>query len=488
MPAKVGAPKGNLNALKNGRRSAQLRFVLGELPKPMVRVTRNVRQYRRHIETATSDVHGSISDTHAHFIDEAASCEQTIGVSRWLLVHNFSAFDATSQTVLSSTPLVIGSLSLQELPGASPNPSYVGTVDGATQISGGRIAHRQGTISAFENQVVYTFDTPIHAFGFDVNPHPNHIGQPINLATDSAGSTSFNLPASDVTGFRGFLFDAPFSAVTFSTPVAQLPWGADNLAAVTPPPNTIHIQHDGTISTLFFADPGIQYFSEILLADSSSLPNFDANFQLSKGLEISFSAPPGQIFVITPPEFPNTSNDEATFVIDVQSSNSLAAPVFNGTLDDIEFSDLSGAAATVGSFEYFQGNDSFVAVAHATLSGPISFTGVTASGTAPPENNLVLDDAPLLGVIRARAFGNIDSGTVSDPGQWVQLVPFGAYTWASSTDGFWNGDNWDFPSPPTGNLVDVTFGGKLLRGVCGIVMVQYAHGALNVGFFSSTGE
>ena len=81
----MGAPKGNLNRLTTGRHSRQLRIVLGELPKPMERVTRTIRKYRRHLETTVEDVHGEISDSHAHLIDEAATCEQTVGVSRWLL-------------------------------------------------------------------------------------------------------------------------------------------------------------------------------------------------------------------------------------------------------------------------------------------------------------------------------------------------------------------------------------------------------------------
>jgi len=89
--AKVGAPKGNLNAVKHGKRSAQLRFVIGELPKPMRRVTRYVREYRRHIEAATTEVHGTITDVHSHAIDEAVTCEQTIGVSRWLLRHKLDS-------------------------------------------------------------------------------------------------------------------------------------------------------------------------------------------------------------------------------------------------------------------------------------------------------------------------------------------------------------------------------------------------------------
>ena len=41
--AQAGAPKGNLNGVKHGKRSAQLRFIIGELSKPMRRVTRYVR-------------------------------------------------------------------------------------------------------------------------------------------------------------------------------------------------------------------------------------------------------------------------------------------------------------------------------------------------------------------------------------------------------------------------------------------------------------
>jgi len=89
--AKLGPPKGNLNALKHGRNSKQLRFVLGELPKPMRRVTRYVREYRRYLEAATVELRGDIGDSDAHAIDEASTCEQTIGVSRWLLREKLDA-------------------------------------------------------------------------------------------------------------------------------------------------------------------------------------------------------------------------------------------------------------------------------------------------------------------------------------------------------------------------------------------------------------
>ena len=61
------------------------RLVIGELPKPMLRVKRAARSYRRDLESACQDRHGEISVVHAHIIDAAVGNETHAAICRWLL-------------------------------------------------------------------------------------------------------------------------------------------------------------------------------------------------------------------------------------------------------------------------------------------------------------------------------------------------------------------------------------------------------------------
>ena len=77
------APKGNMNAAKNGAR--MVRLTLGELPKTMRRSTQNARKYRRMLEALVVEAKGEVNSVDAHHIDTAASCEMHCGVCRSLL-------------------------------------------------------------------------------------------------------------------------------------------------------------------------------------------------------------------------------------------------------------------------------------------------------------------------------------------------------------------------------------------------------------------
>ena len=61
------------------------RLIIGELPKPMLRVKRAARSYRRDLEGACQDRHGEISIVHAHIIDAAVGNETHAAICRWLL-------------------------------------------------------------------------------------------------------------------------------------------------------------------------------------------------------------------------------------------------------------------------------------------------------------------------------------------------------------------------------------------------------------------
>lgn len=75
---------GNMNALRNGSK-ASYRLILGDLPKPLERVKRNARQYRRDLEAAVQDRHGDIDIIRAHAIDAAVGAETHASICRWLL-------------------------------------------------------------------------------------------------------------------------------------------------------------------------------------------------------------------------------------------------------------------------------------------------------------------------------------------------------------------------------------------------------------------
>jgi hypothetical protein len=78
----MAAPKGNLNAARNGTR---LRLPIGELPVTMRRQTQAARKYRRQLEARVREEKGPISASDAHLINEAATAEIHASVCLWLL-------------------------------------------------------------------------------------------------------------------------------------------------------------------------------------------------------------------------------------------------------------------------------------------------------------------------------------------------------------------------------------------------------------------
>lgn len=85
------APKNNVNAARNGSsmreaaRQLARPLSIGEMPKPLARVTRDVRKYRRYLEDCVTREHGKIDDEQHHLIDEACACEVHAAVCRWLM-------------------------------------------------------------------------------------------------------------------------------------------------------------------------------------------------------------------------------------------------------------------------------------------------------------------------------------------------------------------------------------------------------------------
>lgn len=90
--------------------------------------------------------------------------------------------------------------------------------------------------------ITFTFDTPVIAFGFDINPRLQGVNDTFNVDTSIGGaSSSFAMPSSDITEFRGFLSDSPFTTFTISDSGSATDfYGIDNLVAYTavPEPST----------------------------------------------------------------------------------------------------------------------------------------------------------------------------------------------------------------------------------------------------------
>ncbi len=74
-----------MNHLKNGTRIRANRLVVGALPPELRSVQREGRAYRRALEGAVLDAHGSISVVHGHLIDSACAATVHAGICRWLM-------------------------------------------------------------------------------------------------------------------------------------------------------------------------------------------------------------------------------------------------------------------------------------------------------------------------------------------------------------------------------------------------------------------
>ena len=91
-----------------------------------------------------------------------------------------------------------------------------------------------------------TFNEPIYALGFEVNPwcnlnvcsQANSLGAPVSVAIDGVPVTTYNLPATDVTEFRGFISSVPFTTFTITTNAPNAWHGIDNVEAYSVPPDT----------------------------------------------------------------------------------------------------------------------------------------------------------------------------------------------------------------------------------------------------------
>ena len=90
--------------------------------------------------------------------------------------------------------------------------------------------------------VTFTFNTPVIAFGFDINPRSQGIDDLFSVDTSAGGASgSFSMPSSDITEFRGFVSDSVFTTFTLSDAGSATDfYGIDNLVAYSavPEPST----------------------------------------------------------------------------------------------------------------------------------------------------------------------------------------------------------------------------------------------------------
>ncbi len=208
------------------------------------------------------------------------------------------------------------------------------------------------------------------------------------------------------------------------------------MAAEARAANVYSVEWDGTLDNQF--DPGeagdSPYESLQTLGSTGGqgmlLPNLTVDFSADKTFQIILSGAGGQAIQVVPPSLPNTSNHEHQLVVSLSSFSTLNGLFISGTVDGFSFTGLQGTAPTLdfNQFQYasssFIGgtNPQFNAVVRLNLPGSISFTSLTLDFTAPASMNLALNDVTPIAQIYVRSQGNVDSGVLSDPGEWVSLV------------------------------------------------------------------
>jgi hypothetical protein len=86
--------------------------------------------------------------------------------------------------------------------------------------------------------VIFTFNTPVIAFGFDTNPRTQGVNDTLNVQAGDTDS-SFSMASTDTTEFRGFVRDSPFTTFALFGSADDF-YGIDNLVAYTavPEPST----------------------------------------------------------------------------------------------------------------------------------------------------------------------------------------------------------------------------------------------------------
>jgi hypothetical protein len=111
---------------------------------------------------------------------------------------------------------------------AFPNSNAVNTIDGT--------GYLRLNINEPADFVTFTFSSPITALGYEVNPRIEEVGVVFAFAVNGTAAGTYSLPATDITEFRGFVSDTPFTTFTITMSATASFQGIDNLEAFTSVP------------------------------------------------------------------------------------------------------------------------------------------------------------------------------------------------------------------------------------------------------------
>jgi hypothetical protein len=102
-------------------------------------------------------------------------------------------------------------------------------------------------------EVTFTFDNPVTSWGADVNPHPNSVGDVVQVVLDSVSyGNAYTLPGTDVTAFRGIISATPFTTIKLRAQNTYGYHGVDNFGAhLVPEPSTLVLAAVGLLGLAF---------------------------------------------------------------------------------------------------------------------------------------------------------------------------------------------------------------------------------------------
>jgi hypothetical protein len=150
-------------------------------------------------------------------------------------------FVRTGYTITTGAPAALG---------AFPATGGIFDVDGTPHLV-------SFVTSTSGHQVTFTFSSAIRTFGYDVNPRStpeasSSLGATINFAVNGTAAGSYNLPATDVTEFRGFFSDTPFTTFRMTTAASNGHHGIDNLEGFTTVPEPAETAAVGAVALVAF--------------------------------------------------------------------------------------------------------------------------------------------------------------------------------------------------------------------------------------------
>lgn len=158
------------------------------------------------------------------YVSEGAFDTAASGVGSQRFTEDLNSGSKSGSTIT----LPFGTISGSDI-ATFPNYNTTNTADGTGYL---RFAVKNN------NPITFTFDAPVIAFGFDTNPRSQGVNDSFNVDTSNGGaSSSFSMPSTDITEFRGFVSDSPFTTFTISDSGSATDiYGIDNLVAYSAVP------------------------------------------------------------------------------------------------------------------------------------------------------------------------------------------------------------------------------------------------------------